>query len=160
MPPADKRTILQEIPLFASLCDEERDLISSRCSFQEYKKGDIIYREGDPADAFYCVVLGRVLVFTQAQDESETHLEYLHRGKYFGIISLLTGDTHSVTNTMTVLFGSPVMEADSGEIYQPCMNSALKHMDTISIQFFFFLLSDFSYIFILVHWVPTTNHLI
>ena len=89
--------ILKEIPLFASLSEEERQLIKEKSSFQEYKKGEVIYREGSPADAFYCVILGRVVIYTQDQCENETVLEYLHRGKYFGIISLLTGEPHSVT---------------------------------------------------------------
>jgi NTE family protein len=38
-----------------------------------------------------------VVIYTQDPQGNETALEYLHRGKYFGIISLLTGDPHSVT---------------------------------------------------------------
>lgn len=89
--------ILKEIPLFASLSDEERQLIKEKSSFLKYKKGQIIYKEGSPADAFYCVILGRVVILTLDSSGNETILEYLHRGKYFGIISLLTGEPHSVT---------------------------------------------------------------
>ncbi len=93
----NKDLILSEIPLFASLSDDERSLIKEKCNFIEYKKGAIIYPEGACADAFYCVILGRVVIYTQGPNGSETVLEYLHRGKYFGIISLLTGEPHSVT---------------------------------------------------------------
>jgi NTE family protein len=89
--------ILKEIPLFAGLSDSERSLIRERGKFIEYKKGQIIYREGSPADAFYCVISGRVIIYTTSPCGGETVLEYLHRGKYFGIISLLTGEAHSVT---------------------------------------------------------------
>jgi NTE family protein len=89
--------ILQEIPLFSNLSTREQSLVRSRCELRDYKKGEIIYKEGSAADAFYCVVLGRVVVYTQDRHENETVLEYLHRGKYFGIISLLTGGPHSVT---------------------------------------------------------------
>ncbi|MBU3958783.1 MAG: patatin-like phospholipase family protein [Candidatus Omnitrophica bacterium] len=92
-----KDLILKEIPLFADLSIRELDLIKQRCSFIEYKKGEVIYKEGSPADAFFCVVLGRVAVYTQDQHGNDTVLEFLHRGKYFGIISLLTGEAHSVT---------------------------------------------------------------
>ncbi len=92
-----KELILQEIPLFGSLSSGERNLIQERVSFKEYKKEEIIYQEGAPADAFYVVVLGRIVIYTQDQGGNETLLEYLHRGKYFGIISLLTGEPHSVT---------------------------------------------------------------
>ncbi len=93
----NKDLILKEIPLFASVSGRERDYIKSRASFIEYKKGEIIYQEGSAPSAFYCVVLGRVVIYTQDRYEHQTILEYLHRGKYFGIISLLTGESHSVT---------------------------------------------------------------
>lgn len=89
--------ILRELPLFSGLSEKERELVRSRSSITEYKKGALVYREGSPADAFYCVVLGRVQVYTYDQSGNRTVLEYLHRGKYFGIISLLTGEPHSVS---------------------------------------------------------------
>lgn len=89
--------ILKEIPLFAGLSRLEFDLIKEKGKLREYKKGEVIYKEGSPPDAFYCVVLGRVVIYGRDQYGREVALEYLHRGKYFGIISLLTGDTHSVT---------------------------------------------------------------
>jgi len=92
-----KELILQDVPLFSGLSAEERNLIAERVTFKEYKRGEIIYREGAPADAFYIVVLGRAVIYTQDERGNETLLEYLHRGKYFGIISLLTGEPHSVT---------------------------------------------------------------
>ncbi|MFC1675217.1 patatin-like phospholipase family protein [Candidatus Omnitrophota bacterium] len=93
----DKETILKEIPLFAGLSAEEFRIVKERAHFREYKKGQVIYAEGDAPDAFYCVILGRAVVYTRAASGEETMLEYLHRGKYFGIISLLTAEPHSVT---------------------------------------------------------------
>src|SRR4030042_2699064 len=93
----DKDLILQEIPLFADLSAKERSFIRVRYSLKEYKKNEIIYKEGSCPDAFYWVGLGRVMVYTQGPPGKEAVLEYLHRGKYFGIISLLTGEAHSVT---------------------------------------------------------------
>ena len=93
----NKDSILQDIPLFAGLNKGQRRLIKERSVIREYRKGQIIYDEGAPADALYCVVLGRVTIYSRDTHGSEVILEYLHRGKYFGIISLLTGDAHSVT---------------------------------------------------------------
>ncbi len=93
----NKDLILQQIPLFLNLSTEEADLIKQRAAIVEYKKNQIIYEEDSPGDAFYCVVFGRVMLYTRGQHDRDTILEYLHRGKYFGIISLLTGERHSVT---------------------------------------------------------------
>jgi len=89
--------ILREIPLFASLSRAERTFVSERSGLEEFKKGETIYQEGSGPSAFYCVVLGRVVIYTQDPQGSKMILEYLHRGKYFGIISLLTDEPHSVT---------------------------------------------------------------
>ncbi len=92
-----KDLILGEIPLFAGLSAAQRNLIKERAGVVEHKKGEIIYKEGSASSAFYCLILGRVVIYTQDQCGNKTILEYLHRGKYFGIISLLTNEPHSVT---------------------------------------------------------------
>ncbi len=89
--------VLEEIPLFASLSLRQRSLIRERSRIIEVKKGEVIYEEGETPSNFYCVLMGRVVVYAKNAHGSTTVLEYLHRGKYFGIISLLTGEPHSVT---------------------------------------------------------------
>jgi NTE family protein len=93
----NKELILKEIPLFSGLTTHEIQVIRERSEIVEYKKGDFIYREGSSPSGFYCLILGRVQIYTQAPGAQEIVLEYLHRGKYFGIISLLTDEPHSVT---------------------------------------------------------------
>lgn len=90
--------ILREIPLFSGLSEEELEFIKERSSIKEYKKGDIIYEEGSAPSSFYCIIVGRVVIFTKGASGDKIILEYLHRGKYFGIISLLTNEPHSVTS--------------------------------------------------------------
>jgi len=93
----NKDLILNEIPLFEGLSNTERNYIKERASIVEYNKGEIIYKEGSAPSAFYLLVLGRVVIYTEDQYGNKKVLEYLHRGKYFGIISLLTNEPHSVT---------------------------------------------------------------
>lgn len=90
----DKSFIVDYAPIFANLNLFEKNLIIERSKVVEYKKDDLIYKELDPPDAFYCVITGRVRIVS-GKRKNET-LEYLHCGNYFGIISLLTGDSHSV----------------------------------------------------------------
>jgi len=93
----NKDLILQEIPLFYGLSAIERNIIKSRAEIVEYKKGETIYDEGSLPSALYCLVLGRVEIYSKDHYGNKKVLEYLHRGKYFGIISLLTNEPHSVT---------------------------------------------------------------
>ncbi|MCM8789835.1 MAG: patatin-like phospholipase family protein [Candidatus Omnitrophica bacterium] len=88
--------ILKELPIFSGLSNRQLKIIKSRADIAEYRKGDIIYEEGSPASALYCLITGRVVVYT-GRLADKTILEYLHRGKYFGMISLLTNEPHSVT---------------------------------------------------------------
>ncbi|MBI5144805.1 MAG: patatin-like phospholipase family protein [Candidatus Omnitrophica bacterium] len=93
----NKDLIIQEIPFFAGLSREELQLVKKKANIVEYKKDQIIYAEGSPASFLYCVILGRIVIYTASPSGNKTILEYLHRGKYFGIISLLTAEPHSVT---------------------------------------------------------------
>src|SRR3989344_3078943 len=93
----DKFSVLKQLPIFSKLKWFELQKIANKCNFFEYKKGEIICREGTPADGFYCIVSGRVQAYTVRQEGERRNAEFLHRGMYFGIISLLTGETHSLT---------------------------------------------------------------
>lgn len=97
----DKHFILNYAPLFSRLNDFEKILIMQKSKVVEYNKGDTIYRQGDPPTCFYCVISGRIRIFTARPPAGEgaaekEPLEYLNCGKYFGMISVLTGENHSV----------------------------------------------------------------
>jgi len=97
----EKDLIIQEFPLFSDLSPRERNLIKKHSVLLSFKKGDIIYNKGDAPSGFYCLASGRVVIYVQDAQKNKNILEYLHRGKYFGIISLLTGEPHSVTAQAT-----------------------------------------------------------
>lgn len=92
----EKFFVVSALPLFADLPIRDRRLVARSAILIEYKKDDIIYREGDGPDALYCVVSGRLSIFKKGAEEAE-ELERIVRGKYFGVISLLTGELHSVS---------------------------------------------------------------
>ncbi|MDD3344889.1 MAG: patatin-like phospholipase family protein [Candidatus Omnitrophica bacterium] len=94
----DKESIIQDLPFFLGLSADELKTISGRSRIVEYRKGQVIYEEGSGPSAFYCIVSGRVEIYTEGSPGKCLILEYLHRGKYFGIISLLTNEPHSVTS--------------------------------------------------------------
>ncbi|MDD3274768.1 MAG: cyclic nucleotide-binding domain-containing protein [Candidatus Omnitrophica bacterium] len=94
----DKEFIIQGLPFFSGLGRKRLAAICARSRIVEYRKGQVIYEEGSPPSAFYCILSGRVQVYTRDEEGGRLLLEYLHRGKYFGIISLLTNETHSVTS--------------------------------------------------------------
>lgn len=92
----EKLFIIERLPLFANLSLRDKRLVAKASVLVEYKKDDIVYKEGDLPDALYCVVTGRLKAYVRRGPKEEV-LEYLKRGKYVGVISLLTGEPHSVT---------------------------------------------------------------
>lgn len=93
----NKNEIVKQIPLFSDLNWIESWIILPKLAFFEYKKNEIIYSAGDPGDAFYLLLSGRLQVSKKLSQGGERTLDYLTRNKYFGIISLLTGEPHSGT---------------------------------------------------------------
>jgi len=89
--------ILKEFPLFSGLTAQQQRYVRQKARFLEFRKGQIVYKEGSAPSYFYCIIRGRVAVSTQDRYGKQTTLEHLHRGKYFGVISSLTGEPHSVT---------------------------------------------------------------
>lgn len=92
----DKSLVLGYIPLFSDLGLFEKKLVIDSLEVVQYSKGETIYRQDEPPGAFYCIITGRVRIFVDKDGRQET-LEDIHRGKYFGFISLLTGEPHSVS---------------------------------------------------------------
>ncbi len=98
MDPKDKEFVIKELPFFAEINKAQLAAINLKSEIVEYRKGQLIYEEGSAPSAFYCIISGRVQIYTKDNTSQRLVLEYLHRGKYFGIISLLTNEPHSVSS--------------------------------------------------------------
>jgi ABC-type lipoprotein export system ATPase subunit/CRP-like cAMP-binding protein len=59
--------------------------------------GEIVFRQGDPADAFYIVVQGVAEVLVRQPDGKEVEARRLESGEYFGEIGLMEGGARSAT---------------------------------------------------------------
>jgi CRP-like cAMP-binding protein/Fe-S-cluster-containing hydrogenase component 2 len=87
-------THLRSVPIFASLLEDEGqfarfvEFLRNRVELVRVNPGEVIFRQGDPADHFYLVRIGFVKV-TQTQPGGEHVLAYVGPGKYFGEIGLM-----------------------------------------------------------------------
>lgn len=88
--------IVSNIAPFNKLKEKEIDKFISLCEVKEYKNREIIYSEGGQPDYFYLLLSGRVVALTTCEGK-EGEIERLKRGTCFGMISILTGEPHSVT---------------------------------------------------------------
>ena len=87
---------LRSVPIFNSLTPAFIDKLRSRVQLDRYAPGEVIFKQGDAADAFYLVRLGFVKV-TEDYAGGELVLAYLSKGGYFGEIGLLGGGIRTAT---------------------------------------------------------------
>ncbi len=91
----NKLSIVKQVPIFQHLNFFEQNRIARKAKIVDYKKGDLICKQGAPADAFYCLISGRVYCYTLFPRGDKENVEFIHRGMHFGILSSLTGENHS-----------------------------------------------------------------
>jgi len=95
---AEKITqILDEQQLLHMLPEGLRGLVAGAFELISLGIGDVIVREGEPADAFYVVVSGRARVLKAADDGSELPLNVMRPGDSFGEAALLAGGARTAT---------------------------------------------------------------
>jgi len=92
-----KIRVTKQIPVFSNLSWLELRHIARKSNLVEFRKGEIIYREGSDPNAFYCLVSGRLQAYATAPDGKKDHIELIHRGMHFSLTALLAGDKHSLT---------------------------------------------------------------
>jgi len=89
---------LRSVPIFASLTKDFIDHLRDRVELLRFSPGQVICKEGDPADSFYLVRIGFVKV-SEDRPGGELVLAYLARGGYFGEIALLNRTPRTATCT-------------------------------------------------------------
>ncbi|MDP8213335.1 MAG: patatin-like phospholipase family protein [Candidatus Zapsychrus exili] len=92
----NKISYIKHLKVFSSLNFFQILKIALKSIISEYKKGDIICNEGDPADFFYCIISGRLRSYTLNEFDAKEDIDFIHRGMYFGVVSVLTDETHSL----------------------------------------------------------------
>jgi CRP-like cAMP-binding protein/Fe-S-cluster-containing dehydrogenase component len=89
---------LRGVPMFADLAPDFIEHLKESVELQRFAPGQIIARQGDPADCFYLVRIGFVKI-SENYPGGELVLAYLSRGDYFGEIGLLGGGVRTATCT-------------------------------------------------------------
>lgn len=82
---------IRAIPLFSGLNESELRDITGICQHKSYKKGELIFNEGDVGDGFYIVEKGKVKIFKLSFGGKEQILHIYGPGKPFGEVPVFTG---------------------------------------------------------------------
>lgn len=75
--------VLPSIPLFAGLSDSDRRILTSEALETPYRRGEYIFREGDPADWLHIVTEGSVKCVKSSADGRDVTVKVLLPGDLF-----------------------------------------------------------------------------
>ena len=89
--------ILRHSSVLRFLSDEHFDAIEPLLQEEHYDFGDVIVKQGDPADAFYVLTTGRARAVKIRADGEEIPLGVLKPGDSFGEAALAEGGTRNAT---------------------------------------------------------------
>lgn len=97
-PAADSNTTSPtESPLLTGLSPAETERVRGAARLQQKRSGEIIFLQGDPADAVYSINNGRVRLSQVTAEGSQILLRVIGPGTVFGAIALAKVETFPVT---------------------------------------------------------------
>lgn len=79
------------IPLFEGLPVKQHEALAAIALNRSYKKGQIIFSEGDEGTGFYAIISGRVKIFKISPEGKEQILHLMGPGEIFGEVPVFTG---------------------------------------------------------------------
>lgn len=82
-----------KVPIFSMLGDDQLAKITNLITRRKYKKGQVIFFEGDVSDKFYIINEGKIKTFKHTREGKEQILYILAEGDFIGDLSLLKKST-------------------------------------------------------------------
>ena len=88
---ADVIDLLRKTPVFRALSPVDRETVARVTTLRDYDKGQTIFEEGQPSDAFYTIAAGRVKVFKMLPSGKDLILEVFGSGDPLGAVAAYDG---------------------------------------------------------------------
>ena len=83
--------LLRRLPFFRRVSPALRARVAEVARLKSYERGDLVFAEGDPSDAFIIIVSGRVKVFKSTPTGKEIILEIFGAGDPLGAVAVYEG---------------------------------------------------------------------
>ncbi len=90
-PRATALRLLDVVPLFTSLTEEEKDGLAATMTRRIHRKGEVVAEQGAKLSSLFVIRTG-VLVVSRKEGDSEIELSRLSPGDYFGEAGLFEGE--------------------------------------------------------------------
>jgi CRP-like cAMP-binding protein len=95
------QTILERTRLFRGLPAATLQRVAALAARRKYEIGGVVFSQGDPGNALYGVITGRIRISASARDGKEIFLNLMEPGDCFGEIALLDGSERTATAMAT-----------------------------------------------------------
>ena len=101
-------------PLFEQASREIMESLAGRLRRRRFRRGEVIFHQGDPGDSLQVVASGAVKILLPSAEGEEAIIATLRPGDFFGELALLDGATRSATAaalepTETLVLPRPVL---------------------------------------------------
>jgi len=84
----DKRRFIAGSVLFSGVTEEQLADLAEICQVREFRRGEMIFMEGDAADGFYMVLDGQVKIYKISLEGREQILHIFGPGEPFGEVAV------------------------------------------------------------------------
>lgn len=88
---------LREVPILSELAEEELKLVAPYWQYLILEAGEIIFSEGDPADAIYYVLDGELIIYKNNEGAIPLELAHVTKHQFFGEQAVLENSVRSGT---------------------------------------------------------------
>ncbi len=82
---------IKSMPIFKNLPSHNMEQLASIAIDQHFRRGEIVFSEGDKGTGFYVVVSGRVKIFKLSFEGKEQILHFFGPGEPFGEVAIFEG---------------------------------------------------------------------
>jgi CRP/FNR family cyclic AMP-dependent transcriptional regulator len=83
------RQVMENSHLFEGLRPDLIDEIASSATCKTIASGEILFQKGDPADALWGILSGRIVIEVVTEDGKEMVLDTLTKGEVFGEVGVI-----------------------------------------------------------------------
>ena len=87
--------LLQQVPLFKGVSTENLEALAHSSFRKKLEQETYLFFRGDPAEDFYLVLSGEIVISLTSTDGRELIINQMHPGDFFGELGLLTGQPRS-----------------------------------------------------------------
>ncbi|HVN14103.1 MAG TPA: DUF1003 domain-containing protein, partial [Anaerolineales bacterium] len=123
--------LFNEVPIFELLDAEERKVLAEQVSVKTFKKGQVIFKAGDPGGLAYLIQKGMVRIIIKDATHEDVVVDIADEGGMVGLSSMLAGEKHLTTGV--AMEDTTAIEVDRNDIVSLLNAKPMAGLDMLTI---------------------------